>query len=60
MTSLKKKSERFHEIEEKEKNILLRLYPYLKEEYQQFIYQKNYSKVEKCLKNDFPEHINVD
>jgi hypothetical protein len=37
---------RFHEIEEKEKNILLRLYPHLQEEYQQFIYQKNFVEVQ--------------
>jgi hypothetical protein len=37
--------QRFDKIEEKEKNILLRLYPQLQEEYQQFIYWQNFVEV---------------
>jgi hypothetical protein len=33
--------QRFDKIEEKDKNILFRLYPHLKEEYQQFIYNQS-------------------
>jgi hypothetical protein len=43
-------------IAEKEKNTLFQIYPSLKEEYQQFIYQRNFSNVKSVILELFPHY----